>query len=129
MIPAEILSSFKPVERLFPFAVRARVIVPGGDSVARLTRKLEFVLIATDLAARSRSELERKLREVPYFVCYTSAELQQLFSIPGAKVLGFKKSDIARSIRRELKESQVAGAEAESEPADPADPGGPTQRD
>jgi hypothetical protein len=105
------------------------VIVPGGDSVARLTRKLEFVLIATDLAARSRSELEHKLGEVPYFICYTSAELQQFFSIPGAKVLGFKKSDIARSIRRELKESQTAQAEAESQLAEPTDPGGPTLPD
>jgi hypothetical protein len=100
------LPGHKPVERLFPFAVRARVIVPGGDSVDRLARKLEFVLIATDLAPRSREELQSKLREVPNFGGYTSAELQQFFGIPGAKVLGFKKSDIARSIRRELQESE-----------------------
>jgi hypothetical protein len=107
------LPGHKPVERLFPFAVRARVLVPGGDSVGRLARKLEFVLIATDLAPRSRAELEFKLREVSKFVCYSSAELQQFFGIPGAKVLGFKKSDIARSIRRELQESKAPPAAAE----------------
>ena len=113
------MSNFKPVERLFPFAIRARIIVPGGDSVVRLARKLEFALLATDLSPKSRNEIEYNLRQVPFFVLYSSAELERFFAVPGAKVLGFKKSDLARSIARELK--QLPGLE---EPADSPTPTG-----
>ena len=86
--------------------------------MVRLARKLDFALLATDLAARTRSEIEYKLREVPRFILYTSAELEQFFGVPGAKVLGFKKSDLARSIRRELKEL-TKPEEPEDSPASP----------
>ena len=94
----------KSVERLFPFAIRSRIIVPGGDNVARQRRKLQFVLIATDLSENSKGEIAR-IEDLPKFTIYSAQELQKHFGINGAKVLGFKKSDLARSILKEFSAS------------------------
>lgn len=47
----------KPVERLFAFVRRARILIAGRDMLARSKSRLHFVLIAEDLSENSRREI------------------------------------------------------------------------
>jgi len=40
----------KPVERMFPFVLRARILIPGRDVLRRSKRNLHFVLVTRDLS-------------------------------------------------------------------------------
>jgi hypothetical protein len=97
----------KPVERLFPFVLRARILLPGRDTLARSKAKLHFVLITTDLSESSREEILKDFSHYPVVEHYTSADLETHFGVKGAKVIGFQKSALAQSIYAELKEYRV----------------------
>lgn len=107
----------KPVERLFPFVLRSRILMAGGDNLVRSKRSLHFVLITTDLSADSRERVLREFAHYPVVQRYTSAELEQFFGIKGAKVVGLQKSDLAQSIYAELKEYRI------NQPLNPANRG------
>ena len=100
----------KPVERLFPFAVRSGIIVPGRDGMARKRRKLLFVLITTDLSPKSRVHILRTFAPLPIIERYTSTDVQAMFTFYGAKVLGFVHCPLSKTILREMKEFIVAAA-------------------
>lgn len=91
------------VERLFPFVLRSGILVVGRDALRRRKGKLHFVLITTDLSRHSREEILRDFALHPVVEHYTVADLERLFNVRGAKVIGFAKSDLARSIYAELK--------------------------
>ncbi len=93
----------KPVERLFPFVLRARIIIVGRETLRRSKRRLHFVLITTDLSEQSRKEVLSDFAHYPVVQRYTAAELEQFFNLKGTKVLGFAKSSLAQSIYAEMK--------------------------
>ncbi len=93
----------KSVERLFPFALRARILLVGRETLRRSKSRLHFVLITRDLSDRSRQEVLSEYEHYPVVQRYTSADLERFFGLRGAKVLGFRKSHLAQSIYRELK--------------------------
>ncbi len=97
----------QPVERLFTFALRSRILIVGRDQLARSKGRLHFVLITHDLSENSRSEILAKFGHYPVIQRYTQRELEDLFRIKGARVIGFRKSDLARSIYAELKEYRI----------------------
>jgi hypothetical protein len=97
----------KPVTRLFPFVLRARILLVGRDLLRRSKRRLHFVLVTDDLSEQSRKEVLSDFAHYPVVQCYTSAELEQFFGLKGTKVLGFAKSDLAQSIYAELKEHRL----------------------
>ena len=97
----------KSVERLFPFVVRARLLLVGRETLARSKRNLQCVLISEDISAGSKEEVLRDLRAYPILQHYQSAQLEQFFGVRNAKVVGFKKSSLAKSIYSELKEFRV----------------------
>jgi hypothetical protein len=97
----------KPVERLFPFVLRSRILMIGGESLMRQRGKLHFILITRDLSEKMRQSLLRQFAPYPIIQHYTSAELEQFFGVKGAKVLGFRKSGLAQSIYAELKEYRI----------------------
>ena len=97
----------KPVERLFPFVVRARKILVGREALARSKRRLQWVLIATDLSENGREQVLKEFAEYPIVQRFTSAEFEKFFDVRKAKVLGFEKSTLAKSIYAELKESRI----------------------
>ena len=43
----------KPVERLFPFVLRARILLVGRETLLRSKSKLHFVLIPTTCLSRA----------------------------------------------------------------------------
>src|SRR5436190_11828518 len=85
----------KPVERLFPFALRARLLLVGREALQRSKKKLEFVLITTDLSENSRNEIQTNFAGVPIIERYSSSDIEKWFNFRGTKVIGFKKSSLA----------------------------------
>lgn len=97
----------KPVERLFPFVLRARILLVGRDTLRRSKSKLHFVLITDDLSEQSRKEVLSEFAHYPIVQRYTSADLEQFFRLRGTKVLAFAKSGLAQSIYAEMKEHRI----------------------
>jgi hypothetical protein len=95
--------SAKPVERLFPFVMRSRILLVGRDTLARSMSKLHFVLITRDLSEQSRAEVLTDFAHYPVVQHYTSDELEHFFGLRGTKVIGFAKSGLAQSIYAQLK--------------------------
>ena len=98
----------KAPERLFPFAVRARLLLVGRETLAHSKRQLQCVLISEDISEGSRAEILRDFADYPVLQRYTSAEFEALFNIRNAKVVGFKKSSLAKSIYSELKQFRLS---------------------
>jgi hypothetical protein len=96
-----------PVERLFTFVLRSRILIAGRDMLARSKSKLHFVLIACDLSENSRLEILSGFAHYPIVQHYTGQELENFFGIRGAKVIGFAKSHLAQSLYAELKEYRI----------------------
>jgi hypothetical protein len=97
----------KPVERLFPFVLRSRILLVGRDTLRRNKSRLHFVLITRDLSEASRAEVLSDFAHYPVVQHYTSAELEQFFGVKGTKVIGFEKSGLAQSIYAELKQHRL----------------------
>jgi hypothetical protein len=97
----------KPVERLFPFVVRSRILLVGRDTLRRSKSKLHFVLITLDISEQSRAEVLSNFTHYPVVQHYTSAELEQFFGLKGTKVLGFAKSGLAQSVYAELRQHRL----------------------
>ena len=111
-----------PVERLFPFVLRSRILLTGRETLLRKKGQLHFLLITTDLSENSRKEILKDFAHYPIVQSYTTAELEQFFKVRGTKVVGFQKSDLAQSIYAELKEHRLnrpppaAGREGAAQP-------------
>ena len=97
----------KPVERLFPFVVRSRMLIVGRETLARRKRSLHCILISEDISANSKEEVLRDFKDYPILQRYQSAQFAEFFKVRGAKVVGFKKSTLAKSIYGELKEFRI----------------------
>lgn len=97
----------RPVERLFPFVLRSRGLIVGRQALERSKGRLHFVLITRDLSENSRVQILSDFARYPIVQRYTSEELETLFEIRGAKVIGFKKSTLAQSIYGELKQDRI----------------------
>jgi hypothetical protein len=95
------------VERLFPFVLRSRALIIGRDMLIRSKSKLQFILVTSDLTDNSRAEILYKFARYPIVQRYTSEELRTFFGIRGTKVVGFKKSDLARAVYAGLKEYRI----------------------
>ena len=121
----------KNVDRLFPFVLRARILLVGRETLQRSKSRLHFVLLTTDLSDKSREELLSEFHHYPVVQHYASADLERFFGLRGTKVLGFQKSHLAQSIYRELKAYRLNkpahGGEVDNTPRAPAreaQPGG-----
>jgi hypothetical protein len=94
-------------ERLFPFVLRSRILLVGREALLRSKRHLHSVLITTDLSENSRAEILKVFGHYPVVQHYTAADLERFFGLRGAKVIGFKKSDLAQSVYAELKSYRI----------------------
>lgn len=97
----------KPVERLFSFVLRSRILIVGRDTLARSKSRLHFVLITRDISENSRAEILSNFAHYPVVQHYTAEELEKFFDIRGAKVVGFEKSGLAQSLYAELKGHRI----------------------
>jgi hypothetical protein len=108
--------SGKSVERMFPFVVRARMLLVGRETLARSKRQLQCVLISEDISDGSKKEILRDLKDYPIIQHFQSTQFEKFFGVRNAKVVGFKKSSLAKSIYAELKEFRINAPPAKSEP-------------
>jgi hypothetical protein len=97
----------RPVERLFSFVLRSRILIVGRDTLARSKSRLHFVLITRDISENSRAEILTNFAHYPVVQHYTAEDLEKFFDIRGAKVVGFEKSGLAQSLYAELKEHRI----------------------
>ena len=97
----------KSVERLFPFVLRAGILIIGRDTIGRNKGKLHFVLITEDISEAVRAEILTDFKHYPVVQHYGPADLEKFFGVKGAKTLGFKKSGLAQSIYAELREHRI----------------------
>lgn len=93
-----------PVERLYPFALRARVVVVGEALLNKVRKKLHFILVTRDLSEKRLQEIQRTFTGTPILQGFESPTIEEHFGFKNTKVIGFKKSSLAVSIYRELKE-------------------------
>lgn len=119
------------VERLFPFVLRSRSFLAGGATLARSKRKLHSILIATDISPGSRDQILRDFADYPVLQHYSSAELEKFFGVRNAKVIGLKKSGLARTIYAELKAFRLnrPAQKPQAEDAQNPDSAAPSQPD
>ena len=110
----------RPVERLFSFVLRSRILIVGRYTLARSKSRLHFVLITHDLSETSRAEILSDFAHYPVVQHYTAEEIEKFFDIRGAKVIGFEKSGLAQSIYAELKEYRIN--RPINSPKDPKEP-------
>ena len=108
-----------PVERLFPFVLRSRILLVGRETLRRSKGKLHFVLITRDISESSRAEVLSDFAHYPIVQHYRAEELEQFFGIHGAKTIGFEKSGLAQSIYAELKAHRINQPAAKSKPHEP----------
>jgi len=99
--------SDRPVELLFPFVLRSRILIVGRDTLARSKSNLHFVLITNDISETSQAKILSDFKHYPVIQHYSAKELGTFFGIEGAKVIGFKKSDLAQSLYAALKQHRV----------------------
>ena len=111
--------STKPVERLFPFVLRARILLVGRDTLRRSKSKLHFVLITRDIAENIRAEVLSDFAHYPVVQHFTAADLENFFGIKGAKAIGFAKSGLAQSIYAELKAHRINQPVTKPKPPEP----------
>ena len=121
------------VERLFPFVLRARVLLVGQRAVLRSKSCLQFVLITQDISDRGRSEALRKLKHYPVVQCLRSADIERHFSLRGVKLLGFRKSGLSKSLYAEWKRHRInqplpGGRQEESISEDESKPSSPSAK-
>src|ERR1700681_2917269 len=96
-------ASSRSVERLFPFVLRARILLVGRETLERSKSKLHFVLITDDISENSRGQILSDFEHYPVVQHYITGELENFFGVKGAKVVGFQKSGLAQSLYAELK--------------------------
>ncbi len=96
------------VERLFPFALRASIVVVGRHNLIRLHKHLHFLLITHDISANSLDEIAEEFDDLPIVQCYRVQDIEEHFSLHNTKVLGFRKSTLASNLYRELKHHRLA---------------------
>jgi len=99
--------SGRSVERLFPFVLRAKILMIGRETLKRNKGKLHFVLITEDISETVRAEILEDFKHYPVVQHYVPADLEKHFGITGAKTIGFTKSGLAQSIYAELKEYRI----------------------
>jgi hypothetical protein len=95
------------VERLFPFVLRARILLVGREVLKRSKTNLHFILITTDLTEGSREKILSEFAHYPVVQRFSSADLEKFFGLRGTKVVGFAKSGLAQSVYAELKSARI----------------------
>ena len=94
-------------ELLFGFVLRARILLVGRDNLLRSRSRLQFILITEDISPGSRREILSDFRHYPVVQRYAAENLETFFGLTGTKVIGFRKSDLAKSLYSSLKPFRI----------------------
>jgi hypothetical protein len=111
----------QPVERLFPLALKSRILIVGREKIRHSKSKLHFVLITRDISDNSREEMLKTFQHYPVVQHFLSADLEQFFGLKVAKVIGFAKSTLAQTIYAELKPHRLNKPVVKETPKKPSE--------
>ena len=114
--------STRSVERLFPFVLRAKILMIGRETLRANKGKLHFVLVTEDISESVRAEILLDFKHYPVVQHYGPADLEKFFGIKGAKTIGFTKSGLAQSIYAELKAYRINRPVTPTKPKQPESP-------
>jgi hypothetical protein len=78
-------SPARPVERLFSFVLRSRILIVGRNTQARSKSRLHFVLITHNLTDSSGVKILSDFAHYPVVQRYIADELGKFFGIKGNK--------------------------------------------
>ena len=81
----------KPVERLFPFALRARIVATGEQP------------LETKRTKSWNHQILKQFPGLPVYQRYTSEDFKTFFGYQQTKMIGFRKSALTSSILKEFK--------------------------
>ena len=91
-------------EQLAPlasFARRAHLFVTGREKLHRGSRGLAFVLITEDISENSRREVLERIA-CPIYQALTAADVEALFGLANAKIVGFRKNGLSDNLAKSL---------------------------
>lgn len=96
------------VTRLYPFALRSRVVVTGRPALRANRRNLHFLIVTEDITAEGRDAAITEFSHVPVVQLHRAEETAALFGRADVRVIGFLRSAISQSIYAELKPHRIA---------------------
>ncbi len=96
---------------LSPFIRRAGIIVTGREKLIQRSNQLAFAVMTADLSDASRREALRDLKCKVFELPLNSDDIEKLYGVSGAKLLGFKKNKLADSILKFIKPYQISAIE------------------
>jgi len=108
------------LEKLAPFARRARCFENGREKLYQHRKKLAFILVTEDVAENSRDEVLRTFA-CPVYQALTAAEIMRHFGMDNTKILGFRKSTMSTQLETCFDGCRL-NAEAAAATADPQPP-------
>ena len=107
------------LDKLAPFARRARCYENGREKLHQHRKKLAFILVTEDLAKNSLDEVLRTF-SCPVYQALTAEEIRQRFDMENTKILGFRKTPLALQMEQCFAGCRInpeTETEAKTEPA------------
>jgi len=81
----------------------------GRELIKRRKSELQFVWITEDISDTSKQEILSEFKHYPIVQCFTSDFIENCLNLRRTKIVAFKKSDLSRSMYRELKPWRING--------------------
>lgn len=95
------------LDTLLAFSKRSRNFILGRESIYRKRHQLHFVLATQDLSENSRKEILYKFQHYPVVRFGKSESICNALGIHGAKVIGFTKGGLSKSLYEILKPHRI----------------------
>lgn len=92
---------------LLSFSQKAGNFIFGRDRIMKSRHNLQFVWATSDLTQNSRDEIQEKFSHYPIIQFASSDEMAKVLQTTGVKVIGFKKSDLSKSIYQQMKSYRI----------------------
>lgn len=101
-------SPFPPkVETMLGFSIRSNNFILGRERIYKSRYNLHFVWITQDISENSRDEIIEKFNDYPIICFSNSEEISKILEISNTKILGFKKSQLSKSIYQAMKKFRI----------------------
>jgi len=95
------------VETMLGFCLRSNNFMLGRERIFKSRSNLQFIWITEDTSENSKNEILEKFTDYP-IICFSQSEtLSKVVRISNAKILGFKKSQLSKSIYQAMKSYRI----------------------
>lgn len=105
-MPEEDIQLKESLRPLANFARRAGIIVNGREKLRRSQKQLHCILVTCDISENSLREITQGCR-CPVYQALTSGDLESLFGLSNAKIVGFKDNPLSRNLAVHLKDKRI----------------------